>query len=167
MNVSEVKQLEDGAWVNQVTGRISSAKNMQTKTGKDMGVAKLGDDNATVDLTSFDKTFMSYDGKTVEISGKGIKKDSYNGYDKLMVGKGAKITVLDAPAQPASAPAPAQQTLTPSGESFEDAFLRRLRTGYQIAIDLEANADGHIELSGEDKRAIAISFQIAAERAGK
>jgi len=94
MNISEVKNLPDDSWVEQtVVGTISSAKNIKTKNGKDMGVAKLGDDNDTIDLQSFDKSFTSYDGKTVELSGKGIKKETYNGYAKLKVGKGVNIDV--------------------------------------------------------------------------
>lgn len=95
MNITELHNMADGSFVNAtVVGRISSTKNLKTSTGKDMGVGKLGDDNNTIDIQSFDKSFTGYEGKTVELSGKGMKKDSYNGYAKLQIGKAVGITVV-------------------------------------------------------------------------
>ena len=172
MTIAEIKALPDGSWVSaEVVGDISSAKNMDTKTGKKMGVAKLGDSTDTIDLTSFDKQFTGVNGKRVEFTGPGMKKDSYNGYAKLMIGGKTMMNVIEgggdlpeAPVKNPSGPAPAPVA---GGEAFEEAFFRRVKTGMQMAIDLEIEFDGHVVLKSEDKRAIAISYQIAAERAGK
>ena len=115
--INDLKNQDAGTYVSgSVAGRISSAKNIETKTGKTMSVAKLGDDNDTVDLQSFDLNLLKYNDKEVVISGKGIKRDEYNGYAKIVLGKSVKIDVGgDAPASaPASysAPAPASKAST-------------------------------------------------------
>lgn len=113
--INDLKNQDAGTYVSgSVAGRISSAKNIETKTGKTMSVAKLGDDNDTVDLQSFDLNLLKYNDKEVVISGKGIKRDEYNGYAKVVLGKSVKIDVGgDAPASaPIAQSAPASKAST-------------------------------------------------------
>lgn len=169
MNISDVKSLEKGAWINEpVVGTISSAKNIQTSKGT-KGAAKFGDGTDTIDIESWNHSFTSYAGKTVEISGKGNKRDEYNGYAKFAMGKGAKITVVgDAPATADDGIDHAPQVQRPAApkETFDEAYFRRVKRGFELAEDLEAEFDGRLSLTSEDKRAIAIGYSIGAERAG-
>jgi len=134
MNIGEIKELADGSYVSgPIHARISSTKEIDTKTGKKMWLGKLGDDNDTVDIQSFDQNFTGWDGQEVTLTGKGMKKDSYNGYAKLGLGKSVRIEAADgsAPATKA-APAPSRATPAPSGNHPATVGLAA-----KILVDLE------------------------------
>lgn len=164
MNVQEIKGLQDKSYVKgSVRGTITSTRNVE---GKNMSMGKFGDDSGTIDLTSFGQDIRRFDGKEVVLSGMGIRKDSYNGYDKLQINDKTKIAAVseDAPVTPApqaSAPAP-KATLS----NLADDYGTKLVMGYKVADSVEADLDGRVPLTGEDRRAIAISFVIEANRKG-
>ncbi len=96
ITIQQVKELADGSWVNgNVSGEVRHAKNLQTKTGKTMGVAKLVDVTGSIDIQSFDKSFMSVEGKTVELTGAGMRKDSYHAYAKSGVSGTTTMNVIE------------------------------------------------------------------------
>lgn len=109
--VNDLKNQEAGTYVSgSVAGTITGTKNIATKTGKTMSVAKLDDGGDTIDLQSFDLDLSKWEGQAVTLSGKGMKRDEYNGYAKIALGKSVRIVPGDAPASApaASAPAPAK-----------------------------------------------------------
>lgn len=163
MNIQEIKNLQDGSWVQgPISGTISSAKNMTTKTGKNMSVAKLGDESGTVDITSFDKDFHRIDGKAVTFAGQGLKKESYNGYDKLMIGNKAIMTV-DGGEQPATQPkqAPAQSNASGTRlEQMEEKYLACLKSANSVAADVHEV----LELGPSEIKDIATTFFIQLNR---
>ena len=96
MNIAEISQLQDKSWVNDpIVGTILHPKNIETKTGKTMSSASLEDSTGKIDIKSMDLDLFPYGGKTVEIVGKGTKKDSYNGYAQVWLGRGSQIVPLD------------------------------------------------------------------------
>ena len=166
MNISEIKQLGDKDYVKgSVTGRISSTKNIE---GKNMTLGKFGDDNDTIDLTAFGKDIRRFDGKEVTLSGMGMRKDSYNGYAKLSINERTKIDVLGESSEPQRAPSGrvVAQKPTVSLESVVEDMHTKLVAGFKMAEAVEMDLDGRIQLSDEDKRSIAISFVIEANRRG-
>ena len=164
MNVQEIKQLQDKNYVKgSVRGTITSTRNVE---GKNMSMGKFGDDSGTIDLTSFGQDIRRFDGKEVVLSGMGIRKDSYNGYDKLQINDKTKIVAVaeDAPATP-SAPTPAQAPKA-TLSNLADDYGAKLVMGYKVADSVEADLDGRVPFTGEDRRSIAISFVIEANRKG-
>lgn len=116
--VNDLKNQEAGTFVSgSVAGTVTGTKNIATKTGKTMSVGKL-DDGDTIDLQSFDLDLTRWEGQSVTISGKGIKRDEYNGYAKIGLGKSVKIVAGDAPVvervESAQAPAPKASTNHPA-----------------------------------------------------
>ena len=90
ITIADIQNLEDKSYVNGVvTGRVSSTK----KINDTMWAGKIGDDNDTIDLVSFNHDIRSLDGKTVSLSGKGMRKDTRNGYVKLSMNENTKVTV--------------------------------------------------------------------------
>jgi DNA polymerase III alpha subunit len=119
MNIPDLSN-HVGSFINEpLSGTVTSSKNMKTKTGKTMSLAKLGNDTGTVDLQSFDHDLHRLEGKAVTFTGKGMKVDEYNGYTKLLIGKATKITVDGEGAT--EAPAPAIRTA--STKHVDDDFV--------------------------------------------
>ena len=91
MKINEIKQLADKKYVSgTVVGRISSTRNL-TDT---MSAGKLGDDTDTIDLTAFSKDIRKFDGKEVKLTGMGMRKDSHNGYDKLIINEKTVVSII-------------------------------------------------------------------------
>jgi len=103
MTIAEIKNIAPDTFIERVAGRVSSAKNITTSTGKTMSVAKIGDDNDTVDLQSFDHNLLTYNNKEIQVEGKGIKVEEYKGYRKVCLLKAAKIVVTGEAAPPRAA----------------------------------------------------------------
>jgi len=135
MNIGEIKTQPDGGYISgPITGRISSCKAMQTKTGKTMWVGKLGDEDDTVDLQSFDLNFTGWDNQEVVLTGKGMKKDSYNNYAKLQLGKSVRIDAADG-----SAPVAAPKATAPAKAAAPASVNHPATVGLaaKILVDLE------------------------------
>jgi len=144
MTIAEIKALADKAWVNgPVVGTVSGAKNIPCKNDKKMGVAKLtGASGETIDIQSFDKQFMSVDGKVIELTGQGLKKDSYNNYPKLMVGGNATMNVIEGDGQlPVATPTPVVQTTVVDDDYVPQTLCHVMGAALQAAL-ADPNSDG-------------------------
>lgn len=145
--VNDLKNQEAGTYVSgSVAGTVTGTKNIATKTGKTMSVGKL-EDGDTIDLQSFDLDLTRWEGQSVTISGKGMKRDEYNGYAKLSLGKSVQIVVGDAPVTPAQAPA---QASAPKASTNHPATVG---LAAKIIVDLERIRNESIRIYNEAQMA--------------
>jgi hypothetical protein len=159
MTVKDVINTEVGGWVNGFTATVKGSRSINCKNGKVMYVAKLSSGQDTIDAQSFDIDFAPYEGQTVEFGGKGMKREEYNGYPKLAIGKGAAIRAGGGGGAAPVAPQPLA--------SFDQkAYLERLVSirleCEQAAQALAAECDWFLEAG--HVQAIASGFFISVTR---
>jgi hypothetical protein len=165
MNISELNNKTKGEWINEFTGSVSSASNKQAGNGT-ISKCVLSDGDASIHVETWDHDLHRYEGKTIAFKGKGAVIDEYNGKVFLKLLKAARLSVVDQASPPPDLPPPSAYKPQPkqSLESLASEYGDKLFAGYGVATTLEA--DLSVELSSEDKRAIAISFVIEANRKG-
>jgi hypothetical protein len=94
-----------------------------------------------VELTAWDKDMSKFDGKTVELSGKRIKRETYNGNAKLSIGGETTITVVEDKGDvPTGSPAPARR----QDDDFYDQTACHAMTGALICAAKDPQCDGLI-----------------------
>jgi hypothetical protein len=162
MNLQDVINTEAGNYINSFSAQVTGSKALETKTGKAMYVASAHDGNLSIDLTSFDIDFRPYEGQMVQFSGKGIKRDEYNGKAKLMIGRGVVVkTSTGGSAAPSTTPAKAPVAAFDAAAYMESLVQYRILCE-QAAQQVAADFDGAI---GPDHlQAIASGFFISLSR---
>ena len=153
MNIAEISGLQDKSWVNDpIIGTILHPKNIETKTGKTMSSAVIEDSTGKIDIKSMDLDLFLYGGKTVEIVGKGTKKDSYNGYAQVWLGRGSQIVPLDNQQSPLSGGPGGPPRSTPAAKRLDDDFVPQTLTymmgdAAQIWLSMP-DSDGNLSPAG-------------------
>jgi len=94
MTINDLKQLADGEYVDKDEVLEFSVKKLTEKPGTGKGpfwYGAISDDTGEGQVTFFNKAGQNCDFCDVQVYGKGIKKDSYNGKLQLSVYQGVKI----------------------------------------------------------------------------